>query len=303
MVLLADGIRNPYLDDLDDDYLYHLGLSKSMDLEGMFRDVKYVCMGGSSDRTGVFAEKAARELGIPVPEGGLEPIGKTERTRTYKVGPILFLAHGMGMPSTEIFLNETAKLLHYAGCEDVSFIRVGTSGGYGVEGGTVVVTEEALDGQLRPQYDLVKLGQVHSYPTKANEALVAELMETAKSIGDRIKVVMGKTIGADGFYEHQARLDGALNPGYTPEEKMAFLNKAYEAGARNNEMEGPVFLSFCLRAGIPAAIVCAALLNRLNGDQVPKDAPLEKYSDDAQLLVIEWIRRRIAQASARSHNK
>ncbi len=259
----------------------------------MFGDVKYVCMGGSADRAKIFAEKAAKELGIEVPEEGLKPIGKTERTSTYKVGPMLFLAHGMGMPSTEIFLNETAKLLHYAGCEDVSFIRVGTSGGYGVEAGTVVVTDEALDGQLRPQYDLVKLGKVHSYPTKANEKLVAELMEVAASFGDKLKVVLGKTIGADGFYEHQSRLDGALNPGYSEEEKMAFLQKAYEAGARNNEMEGPVFLSFCLRAGIPAAIVCAALLNRLEGDQIPKDAPLDKYSDDAQSLVIEWMRKRI----------
>ncbi len=119
-------------------------------------------------------------------------------------------------------------------------------------------------------------------------------MEVAESMRDKINVVMGKTIGSDGFYEHQGRLDGALNPGYTLEEKMAFLHKAYEAGARNNEMEAPIFLAFCLRAGIPAAIVCATLLNRLNGDQIPKDAPLEKYSEDAQSLVIEWLRKRIA---------
>lgn len=35
-------------------------------------------------------------------------------------------------------------------CSGFTFIRIGTSGGIGVPPGTVVVTTEALDGQLRP---------------------------------------------------------------------------------------------------------------------------------------------------------
>ena len=34
--------------------------------------------------------------------------------------------------------------------------RIGTCGGIGLPPGTVVVTEEALDGQLRPYLDTVK---------------------------------------------------------------------------------------------------------------------------------------------------
>ena len=35
------------------------------------------------------------------------------------------------------------------------FIRIGTCGGIGLEPGTVVITEEAYDGQLRPLLDTV----------------------------------------------------------------------------------------------------------------------------------------------------
>ena len=78
---------------------------------------------------------------------------------------------------------------------------------------------------------------------------------------------------------------------------MAFLHKAYdEAGVRNIEMESTEFAAFCNRAGIPAAIVCAALLNRLEGDQV-KETPeeLAQYSDNAQTVVINYIRQQLEQ--------
>ena len=71
MSLLAPGIRNSHLDALNTDYLYHLGLDTSMDLKAMFGDVQYVCMGGSSVRAEKFATKAAEDLGVEIPEGGL----------------------------------------------------------------------------------------------------------------------------------------------------------------------------------------------------------------------------------------
>uniref|UniRef100_A0A915JYX1 Uridine phosphorylase n=1 Tax=Romanomermis culicivorax TaxID=13658 RepID=A0A915JYX1_ROMCU len=37
--------------------------------------------------------------------------------------------HGIGIPSTTIMLHEMFKLLQYAGCKDVTFVRLGTSGG------------------------------------------------------------------------------------------------------------------------------------------------------------------------------
>jgi len=282
--------KNPNLEKLDTDYLYHLGLDTSMDLKSVFKDVKYVCMGGSADRSENFAEKVAEQLNIPLPGGKAEPIGKTERFSLYKVGPVISINHGMGMPSLSILLHEIAKLLEYAGCSDVRFIRIGTSGGLGVEPGTVVIADEALNEKLEPKHVKTVLGKDREYPTTLDERLSNEIME---SRGD-INAVLGKTVGTNDFYEGQARLDGALDPGYTEEEKMEYITKAYELGARNFEMEAPEFAAFCLRAGIPAAIVCCALLNRLNGDQVTSTVEqLAQYSDNAQQIIINYLKRKL----------
>lgn len=44
---------------------------------------------------------------------------------------LLVFQHGMGTPSLSILLHELFKLIHYAGCKDVTFFRLGTSGGIG----------------------------------------------------------------------------------------------------------------------------------------------------------------------------
>lgn len=63
----------------------------------------------------------------------------------------------MGVPSVGILLHEMIKLMYHAKCKDPVFIRIGTCGGIGVEGGTVVITEEAVDGLLRNTYELVSI--------------------------------------------------------------------------------------------------------------------------------------------------
>lgn len=54
-----------------------------------------------------------------------------------------------------ILLHEMIKLMYHAKCKDPIFIRIGTCGGIGIEGGTVVITEEAVDGLLRNTYEMV----------------------------------------------------------------------------------------------------------------------------------------------------
>ncbi|MBI5412353.1 uridine phosphorylase [Candidatus Peregrinibacteria bacterium] len=287
--------RNPHLDELDIDFLYHLGLNTGMDLKNMFSGVKYVCMGGSADRAEALAQKAAEELGVAVPEGGVQTIGKTERFSLYRVGPVISCSHGMGMPSMSILLHEMAKLMDYAGCQDVQFIRVGTSGGVGVEPGTVIVAEEGLNGKLQLAFEQVELGETYSYQTRLDRQLAQDILAAR---GD-IRAQLGKTMGTDDFYEGQGRLDGALKPRYTEAQRMAFLRRANEAGVRNIEMEAPAFAAFCLRAGIPAAIVCTTLLNRLEGDQV-RSTPeqLAQFSDNAQRVVLRYIRGQLGKAVA-----
>lgn len=286
--------RNPHIDDLDVDFLYHLGLDSSMDLKSMFGDVKFVCMGGSAGRAETFAKKLATDLNLGIDPESLQPIGKTERGSLFKVGPVISFSHGMGMPSMKIFLHEITKLLEHAGATDYRFIRIGTSGGVGAEPGTVIVSEQGMNEKLWPVYEQVKLGKVHLYETWFDREMVEEIFDVR---GD-IRAEIGKTMGSDDFYEGQGRLDGALNPGYSEEDKMAYLEKAHAVGVRNVEMEAPAFAAFCLRAGIPAALVCATLLNRLEGDQVTSSPEqLAEFSENAQTLVVRYLRKKLAQVA------
>jgi len=72
-----------------------------------------------------------------------------------------------------------------------------------------VLTEEALNGNLQPHYELAILGKTVCYPTKLDHELNRALYATRGELA----VVMGKTVGVNCFYEEQTRLDGALDPG------------------------------------------------------------------------------------------
>ncbi len=63
----------------------------------------------------------------------------------------------MGVPSLSILLHEIIKLMYHAKVKDPIFFRIGTCGGVGVEPGSVVVTEEAVDELLKPFYEVVSL--------------------------------------------------------------------------------------------------------------------------------------------------
>lgn len=72
---------------------------------------------------------------------------------------MLSISHGMGVPSLGILLHEMIKLMYHAKCKNPIFMRIGTCGGIGVEGGTVVITEDAVDGLLRSTHELVSVTQ------------------------------------------------------------------------------------------------------------------------------------------------
>lgn len=121
-------------------------------------------MSGSADRAKRFAHRIAVELDVVPPPGmTLCAVGKTERYSLFKVGPVLSVSHGMGIPSISILLHELAKLMHHAGATGFTFIRcgcpaahqfgrprrahstrrarMGTCGGLGASPGTVVASE------------------------------------------------------------------------------------------------------------------------------------------------------------------
>lgn len=61
----------------------------------------------------------------------------------------------MGIPSVSILLHEIIKLMYHARVKDPIFFRIGTCGGIGIEGGTVVISDGAVDGMLRDYYEVV----------------------------------------------------------------------------------------------------------------------------------------------------
>lgn len=291
-------LRNPNIELMDQDILYHLALgSGSHDLHEMFGDVKFVCMGGTPKRMENFAHFIMDEIGYKLPAGTqLQDISAfSYRYSMYKVGPVLSISHGMGVPSLGILLHEMIKLMYHAKCKDPIFIRIGTCGGVGVEGGTVVITEDAVDGLLRSTHELAILGKIVHRPAILDKRLVRELKSLA-SQDDPYDTIVGKTMCTADFYEGQGRLDGAFCE-YTEQDKMDYLQKLHDFGVVNIEMECTIFAALTHYAGIKAAIVCVTLLDRLKGDQVmsPKEV-MNEWQQRPQILVSRLIRKHLAQA-------
>eukprot|EP01134_Creolimax_fragrantissima_P003812 CFRG3812T1 len=280
---------NPHLSGLPSDFLYHIGLSSHDDLTEKFSDVKYVFMGGSSGRMGRFANSLKESSGVTLPTGTeLCDLSTTDRYSMYKIGNVLSISHGMGMPSISILLHELTKMLAYAGSTGVVYVRMGTSGGVGVAPGTVIVTTAAVNGMLEPFQNCTILGK----EIKRDSHLRNDLGNMIAACWEEDSpIVKGKTMSTDDFYEGQGRLDGAICD-HTSKDKMDFLLRAYETGVRNIEMESLEFAAFTHRLQIPAAMVAVALLNRLEGDQVPADAAtLSEYSARPQRLLSSFLRK------------
>jgi uridine phosphorylase len=276
----------------DPDALFHLGLSSDMDLKEMFGDVKFFCTGGSAKRIKLFAEKLADALPGYVPFGSSPvPIGSTDRYEMYKVGPVLMVNHGMGIPSTSILLHEVSKLLAHAQAEDPVFIRLGTSGGIGVEPGSVVLSTEGVNGLLKSEYTLPVLGKLVTRPTNLDESVRNDIANAQKGTEQEDWIMTGKTMATDCFYEGQGRLDGAICE-YEENDKMTFLKEAYDCGVRNFEMESTVFAAFTQKLNIRAAVCCVTLLDRMHGDQHPHThEQLEAWDERPGDVIVRYIQK------------
>lgn len=287
-------VKNPYLDTMDEDILYHLDLgTKTHNLPAMFGDVKFVCVGGSPNRMKAFAMFMHKELGL---EGDGEDIkdicAGTDRYCMFKTGPVLSISHGMGIPSISIMLHELIKLLHHARCCDVTIIRIGTSGGIGIAPGSVVITDTAVDSFFQPRFEQVILDNVVTRSTELDKELAEELFNCSKEIPN-FPTLIGHTMCTYDFYEGQGRLDGALCS-FSKEKKLDYLKRAYKAGVRNIEMESTVFAAMCGLCGLKAAVVCVTLLDRLDCDQINLSHDvLVEYQQRPQLLISKFIKKQL----------
>lgn len=298
------NLKNPHLKEMDNDFLFHLGLSTDGDdLEGLFGDVKFVCMGGSTSRIRNFAKFMQNELQtyLPLDEAPPEPknLSRSDRYVLYKVGPVLAANHGVGVPSLMVILHEILKLLHHARAVGVHFFRIGTSGGLGLAPGTVVITKAAMNPLLEPYHEQIILGKTVKYSTSLDEQLREQLMECS----DDVPVAVGNTMCTNDFYEGQGRLDGAFCE-YSLAEKLEYLNKAHENGVKNIEMESSCFAAVCKRANVPAAVLCVTLLDRLHGDQLRLTAEEhEDFQHRPQRIVANFIKKHLKMLNEQEINE
>ncbi|XKL59526.1 hypothetical protein PGB90_000542 [Kerria lacca] len=287
---------------MDQDILYHLALgNESHDLVEMFGDIKFVCMGGTPRRMEIFAHYIMSEIGYKLPTGtALKDISKfSYRYSMYKVGPVLSISHGMGIPSLSILLHEVIKLMYHAKVKDPIFFRIGTCGGIGIEPGSVVITEEAVNGLLKPFHEVVVLGKVVKRPSLLNKKLIRDL-KLLITPEDPYNLIVGKTMCTDDFYEGQGRMDGAFCE-FSEIEKIEYMERLQKNDVVNIEMECSAFAALTYHAGIKSAIVCVTFLDRLKHDQLvhPKEV-LEEWQQRPQVLVARYIKRYLQKMQTKS---
>ncbi len=290
----TENINHAFLDGVVDgsheDVYYHFGVASTDPVLAKLRDVKAVIMAGSGGRIKEFAQRWS-EL-----NAGSEIVAfpKEDRFVTRYTAGVLFASHGMGMPSASIALQELMRMVFFlkAGdldaMDEVFWCRVGTSGGVGLPGGTVVVSSEGLMADLKP-YRLLNGGTGEywfdgRFPAATSQAIIAANEHTD------FEIVAAKTVAGNEFFLEQFRLDGAICL-ETPETKMGWLSWIHDNGVANIEMEGAMLAGYLNWWGFSQfAMICCTLLNRLEGDQVTATAAqLHKYSEDSGVALFNYL--------------
>lgn len=258
-----------------------------------YEKVKYVCLMGTPARAKEFSGRVGKLLSVtPL------AVNNAERYAVFLTGPVLTASHGVGNPSLSVLLHDLAKLLRYSGAK-ASFIRLGTCGGVGVPAGTVVVSTKVVNEYGESVLDVPSCGESHKRPTlvcqELTQALVAASLPSEDST-ETFNVTTGTTMCCNGFYEEQGRMDGAICE-ITKEKQQAYLRSLFDQGVRNIEMESTALTAFCHHLGIPCAVVCTVLLNRLEGDEV-SDKFNSNPTGDCQQLVLRLIQNKLRAEQA-----
>jgi uridine phosphorylase len=291
----TENINHAFLDGVLDgsheDVYYHFGVASSDPILTPLREVKAVVIAGSGGRIKEFADRwSALNGGAPI-----VAFPKEDRFVTRYTAGVLFASHGMGMPSASIALQELMRMVFFLkdgdldALDEVFWARVGTSGGVGFPGGTVVVSTDGLMADLKP-YRLLNGGTgLYWFDGRFPVDTITAIIE-ANAAAD-IPIVAGKTVAGNEFFLEQFRLDGAICL-ETPETKAGWLRWLYDSGVANIEMEGAMIAGYLNYWGFPKfAMICTTLLNRLAGDQVTASpAQLHKFSEDSGVALFNYLK-------------
>ena len=273
------------------DVYYHFGVASDDPVLEGFRDVRAIILAGSGDRIEEFAQRWSALHG----DAPVVALPKEERFVTRYCAGVLFASHGMGMPSASIAVQELMRMVFFLkggdldAMSEVFWARVGTSGGVGLPGGTVVVTTEGVMADLRP-VPAAQGRRRGSTGSTARSRRTWPRRSWPRAPGTGIPVQMGRTVAGNEFFLEQFRLDGAVCM-ETPESKMAWLEWINAEGVRNIEMEGAMLAGYLNHWGFPRfAMICTTLLNRLEGDQVTASHDeLHAYSERSGDVLFHYL--------------
>ena len=290
----SHNINHEYLDPvvagLHIDSYHHLGISSDDPLLDELRDVRAVIMAGSGARVDIFARQwSALHNNAPI-------LAFPEEDRffsRYCVG-VLFVSHGMGMPSASIAIQELMRLTYFLKAGDLDALdqifwaRVGTSGGVGIPAGTIVVTTEALLADLKPHRLLDGADGYHWFDGIFPHGIAEAIIDTSNDAG--IPITLGKTITTNEFFIEQFRLDGAIAL-TTNENKRQWLDWLAENGVRNIQMEGAALAAYLNYWGFSRfAMVCTTVLDRFEGDQITaSSSELKEFDDRAGTVTFNYL--------------
>ena len=291
----SQNINHAFLDGVlaghHPDVYYHFGVSSDDPLLEQLRDLRAVVMAGSGSRIRAFAQRWSNDNG----GAPIVAFPKEDRFVARYTAGVLFASHGMGMPSASIAVQEAMRMVFFLtggsldAMDRVFWARVGTSGGVGLPGGSIVATTEGVLADLKP-YRLLQGGTgEYWFDGRFPAEVVDEVVAAGAAAG--FEVVPGRTVAGNEFFLEQFRLDGAISM-ETPESKLEWLRWLHENGVRNIEMEGAMFAGYLNHWGFPRfAMVCCTLLDRLEGDQVTASPEeLHRYSDDAGDVLFAYLR-------------
>ena len=292
------NINHAFLDGVlsgdHEDVYYHFGVSSSDQLLEGLRGLRAVIMAGSGERMQDFAQRWSRL------NDGAEVVAfpKEDRFVARYCAGVLFASHGMGMPSASIAVQELMRMVYFLkggnldAMDQVFWARVGTSGGVGLPGGTVVLTTEGLMPDLKPYRLFQGAKGLYWFDGAYPEQTRNEILAANKDCS--IPIVCGKTIATHEFFIEQFRLDGAICL-ETAQTKQEFLEWLHANDVCNIEMEGAMVAAYLNSWGFSSfAMICAVLLNRLEGDQVTSSPEqLHQYSEDSGDVLFNYLTARL----------
>lgn len=256
------------------------------DIINEFGGITFIAIMGSSSRAEHVAQKCVSVLKL---DKQYRKIGDSEYFSIFKVGTILVCSHGMGYSSVCLFLNELLRIMNISKNTDFEMIRLGTCGGLGIEGGTLIVSTHVLDPvTLKPEWNFHSCGQSIKQECRFSPQIYKRIHAISKS--KKYEVEFGKTVSAETFYEGQARLDGAMCE-YSEKDKMDYLHALHKQGVRNFEMESIVVSGICTKNNVKCGMFAVAILNRFKTDSPADKEHRTRWIARAIDVLLDYIHR------------